>query len=79
MPTASVSVRVPATSANLGPGFDCLGLALDIWGTITLSRDLPEGDQPLGRMALNAARAMFAAAELEPLSATAPPAKARSR
>ena len=24
-----VSVRVPATSANLGPGFDCLGLALD--------------------------------------------------
>jgi homoserine kinase len=24
-------VRVPATSANLGPGFDCLGLALDLW------------------------------------------------
>lgn len=24
-----VEVRVPATSANLGPGFDCLGLALD--------------------------------------------------
>ena len=62
MPPASVSVRVPATSANLGPGFDCLGLALDIWGTITLSRDLPEDDQPLGRMALNAARALFAAA-----------------
>lgn len=26
-----VRVRVPATSANLGPGFDCLGLALDWW------------------------------------------------
>lgn len=26
-----VKVRVPATSANLGPGFDCLGLALDWW------------------------------------------------
>lgn len=25
-----VSVRVPATSANLGPGFDALGLALDL-------------------------------------------------
>jgi len=25
-----VSVTVPATSANLGPGFDCLGLALDL-------------------------------------------------
>ena len=27
----SVRVRVPATTANLGPGFDCLGLALDLW------------------------------------------------
>lgn len=26
----SVQVRVPASSANLGPGFDCLGLALGI-------------------------------------------------
>jgi homoserine kinase len=25
-----VSVRVPATAANLGPGFDCFGLALDL-------------------------------------------------
>ncbi len=24
-------VRSPATSANLGPGFDCLGMALDLW------------------------------------------------
>lgn len=29
-------VRVPATTANLGPGFDCLGLALDWWNTITV-------------------------------------------
>ncbi|HTX92672.1 MAG TPA: homoserine kinase [Anaerolineales bacterium] len=26
-----VCVRVPATTANLGPGFDSLGLALDLW------------------------------------------------
>jgi homoserine kinase len=25
------TVKVPATSANLGPGFDALGLALDLW------------------------------------------------
>src|SRR5205823_8291945 len=31
-----VIVRVPATSANLGPGFDCLGLALDLHNTVTL-------------------------------------------
>lgn len=26
-----IIVKVPATSANLGPGFDALGLALDLW------------------------------------------------
>ncbi len=29
-------IRVPATTANLGPGFDCLGLALQLWNTITV-------------------------------------------
>jgi homoserine kinase len=29
-----VSVRIPATSANLGPGFDCLGLALTLYNFI---------------------------------------------
>jgi homoserine kinase len=32
-----VTVRVPATTANLGPGFDCLGLALDMWNETTIS------------------------------------------
>ena len=27
-------VRVPASTANLGPGFDCLGLALDMWNEV---------------------------------------------
>jgi homoserine kinase len=31
-----VIVKVPATSANMGPGFDCLGIALDIWNTIEI-------------------------------------------
>lgn len=30
-PVRSVAVRVPATSANLGPGFDTLGLALSVY------------------------------------------------
>ena len=29
-----VTVEVPATSANLGPGFDCLGLALELTDTL---------------------------------------------
>ncbi|MPZ47821.1 MAG: homoserine kinase [Dehalococcoidia bacterium] len=31
-----ITIRTPGTSANLGPGFDCLGLALDIWATVTV-------------------------------------------
>jgi len=27
----NITVKVPATSANLGPGFDALGLALNLW------------------------------------------------
>ena len=30
----SVMVKVPATTGNMGPGFDCLGMALDIWNSI---------------------------------------------
>jgi len=32
----SVRVRVPATSANLGPGYDCIGLALDLWDEVSV-------------------------------------------
>ncbi len=34
-PGARVTVRVPASSANLGPGFDSVGLALGIWDECT--------------------------------------------
>ena len=32
------TIRVPATSANLGPGFDCLGMAVDLWNETTVTR-----------------------------------------
>lgn len=31
----NLTIKVPATSANLGPGFDSLGLALDLWNEST--------------------------------------------
>ena len=31
----TVVVQAPATSANLGPGFDCLGLALEFRDRVT--------------------------------------------
>ena len=38
-----VSVKVPATSANLGPGFDCLGIALPIYNTVTIDETVLPG------------------------------------
>lgn len=37
MTLQSVTVRVPATTANLGSGFDCLALALELWNTCTFT------------------------------------------
>lgn len=37
-PRNSVTVRVPATSANVGPGYDCIGMAVDLWSEITVTR-----------------------------------------
>jgi homoserine kinase len=32
-------ILVPATSANLGPGFDCMALGLDLWNEVILEPD----------------------------------------
>src|SRR5207249_2641983 len=34
-----LTATVPATSANLGPGFDCFGLALDLCNEVTVDTD----------------------------------------
>ncbi len=61
MSARRIIVRVPATSANLGPGFDCLGLALDLWGqlTFTISPEVPPPEDPLCRMAAEAFQRLF--------------------
>lgn len=41
-----VTVRVPATSANLGPGYDCLGIALTLYNTVRLTAVDDWGPQP---------------------------------
>ncbi len=33
----SITVRIPASTANLGPGFDCLGMALNLWNESVFS------------------------------------------
>lgn len=48
---SSFSVRVPASSANLGPGFDALGMALSLYFEIGLVGDagIPEGAHLIGQ------------------------------
>jgi len=33
-----VKVSVPATSANMGSGYDCVGMAVDLWNEVTVER-----------------------------------------
>jgi homoserine kinase len=59
-------VRVPATSANLGSGFDSLGLALALTQEITVAlAPQAETSDGLIRMALDAARAAYRLARVE--------------
>lgn len=37
------SVKVPATTANIGPGFDCLGMALPLYNTVTVEETVMPG------------------------------------
>jgi homoserine kinase len=42
----SVRIRVPASTSNLGPGFDCLGVALRIYNSMTIRRAKDRQRQP---------------------------------
>jgi homoserine kinase len=46
----TLHVRAPATSANLGAGFDCAGVALDLWNELELAEgaDAPPDPGHLG-------------------------------
>ena len=43
----SIVVSAPATTANLGPGFDCLGMSLDLWNRMEVYPTPPESSLPL--------------------------------
>jgi len=68
MPERSVTVRVPATSANLGPGFDSLGVALDWTAEVRLTAGdapAPRPEGPIERMVVTAALALYSRAGIE--------------
>jgi homoserine kinase len=62
MSPRQVIIRAPATTANLGPGFDCLGMALDLWAEVAISTEAPPAafsPDPAERMAADAARRFY--------------------
>jgi homoserine kinase len=42
----SVVVRVPGSTSNLGAGFDCIGMAVDRWLTVSVRRDMSASTTP---------------------------------
>jgi homoserine kinase len=73
----AVTVRVPGSTSNCGAGFDSLGLALDIYNDITLTRGDWRGARPVAAsdehgldMADEAARLFFVRAGVEEIGYT---------
>jgi homoserine kinase len=59
----SVIVRIPASTSNLGPGFDCLGVALRIYNFVTVTRG---SARTRSEMADRTAAQFFKAAKCKP-------------
>ncbi len=57
----SVTTRVPGTTANLGPGYDCLGVALRLYNKVTVRRGRPAAKLP--PIVAKAAASFFETAE----------------
>jgi homoserine kinase len=45
VPDTAIRVRAPATTANLGPGFDCAAAALDLWNELEVADGEGEADR----------------------------------
>jgi homoserine kinase len=59
-----ITVRVPASTSNLGPGFDCLGVALRLYNFVTVARAKDRPSYP--GIVRNAARLFFKQARVRP-------------
>ena len=48
----TIRVRAPATTANVGPGFDCAGIALELWNEVEVGEG--NGDPDLRHLGIRA-------------------------
>jgi homoserine kinase len=63
-PISSVTVSVPGTTANVGPGFDSFGIALNVTNSVTLSIKRPSLPHP--SIVQEAAQSFFLGSSLTP-------------
>jgi homoserine kinase len=63
-----VTVKVPASTTNLGPGFDCLGVALQLWNRTRVRRVNASSRSSFRhpRMVDEAAQAFFSSSTIPP-------------
>ncbi|SRR5579862_354702 len=54
MSNEAISISVPATTANIGPGYDCLGIAFRIYNRVTVRRAEAAEGHPMVAAAANA-------------------------
>jgi homoserine kinase len=57
-------VQVPASTTNLGPGFDCLGAALELWNRIEIEKGNASREYP--EVVSSAAARLFTATGISP-------------
>ncbi len=68
----NVSVRVPGSTSNIGPGFDCLGIALQLYNEVHLERGSEIGETlwPDHPMVAETAKAFFEEGQVDPFPFT---------
>ena len=66
----TVTVKVPGSTSNLGPGFDCLGVALAVYNRVTVTNHPPPANAGVeaSEMATEAAHLFFASSKHEPFA-----------
>jgi len=62
------TIRIPATTANLGPGFDCLGIALQLANRVTVKADGNSAETNHSGMIADAAAQFFRASGKAPFA-----------
>ncbi|MBI4320478.1 MAG: homoserine kinase [Chloroflexi bacterium] len=83
--TSELLVQIPATTANLGPGFDALGLALELFNTVSVERadalSVAVEGEGAGHLPLNAGNLVYRAiaAYYKLIDAQPPPLRVRCR